>query len=173
MEFEEKVKLLKKARAYWTWGLIINPLLNPFFFIPIIGFILKYLGVRLVAKATDNYKISRYYGLGLLFFLFFPIAIFMIAISLREAGKELNNIRFIKADKWYYWSAIALGIGMVFALPSGGVESSPILEILVGLSGGIALFSLIVGWVYEVQGVWHLHEISEEMNSSEIEQKEE
>jgi uncharacterized membrane protein len=148
MEFEEKVKLLKKARAYWTWWLILNPFFNPFLFIPIIGFILRYLGVRLVAKATDNYKISRYYGLGLLLCFIPFISFLLIAESLLEAGKELNNIWFIKADKWYGWTPVGLFIG-------------------------IGVFFCIVGFIYEAQGVWHLHEISEGMNSSEIVRKEE
>jgi uncharacterized membrane protein len=175
MEFEEKVKLLKKARTYWTWGLlvpfslflllpIIGSILSHFpsisdsffpligyiliFFIPIIGFILRYLGVRLVAKATNNYKISRYYGLSLLLCFIPFISFLLIAESLLEAGKELNNIWFIKADKWYGWTPVGLFIG-------------------------IGVFFPLVGWVYEVQGVWHIHEISEEMNSSEIVRKEE
>jgi hypothetical protein len=107
---------------------------------------LKYLGVRLVAKATNNYRISRYYGLGLLFCFIPFLAPLLIAISLREAGKVLNNIRFVEAAKWYEWGAIGLFIG-------------------------IGVFLLWVGWVYEAQGVWHLHEISEGMNNSEIERK--
>jgi hypothetical protein len=81
-------------------------------------------------------------------FLFFPAAFFAIAEGLREAGKELNNIWFIEAAKWYKWG-------------------------IVGSLIGIGVFLCIAGFICEVKGAWHLHEISEEMNSSEIERKEE
>jgi uncharacterized membrane protein len=185
MEFEEKVKLLKKARAYWTWGLIINPLLNPFFFIPVIGFILRYLGVRLVSRVTNNDEISSSYGFGLLLSCLIPLlapSSFWIAISLREAGKELNNMRLIKAHKWYYWSfwgwvVMVLGF-IVGSIPFAASFENPLnyfSNIAKGLLGLVALFvfvSFFIGWIYEVNGVWHLHEISEETNSLEIVRKE-
>jgi hypothetical protein len=104
----------------------------------------------------------------------------LIAESLWEAGKELNNIRLIKADKWYHWSFLGMVLGCIGVI----VGSIPLVSsrnpldfsnMAVDVVAIVFLFAVVLffmGWIYEAQGAWHIHKTSEEMNSSEIEQRE-
>jgi uncharacterized membrane protein len=153
MEFEEKVKLLRKARAYWIWGLVLT--LLP------VGFVLRYLAVRLVAKVMNNDEISRYYGSGLLFCFIPFLSILSVTGELWKIGEELGNDSLCAAAVLYSFSANVLAIAAVLFLFGWGVCSIAIgnWSMLIGLVG---FGSLLWGLVYEAQGVWHLHEISHE-----------
>jgi hypothetical protein len=164
MEFKEKVKLLKKARAYWIWGLILTP------FFPV-GFVLRYLAVRLIAKVMNNDEISVSYGCGLLFCFIPFLSIPLVTGSLREVGEELDNGSLYLAAVLYSFSAWVLVGAAVLYLFGWSVRSETILNwsMLIGLVG---FGSLLWGLVEEAKGVWHLHEVShktsEETNSSGV-----
>jgi hypothetical protein len=153
MEFEEKVKLLKKARAYWIWGLILTPLFP-------VGFGLRYLAVRLIAKVMDNDEISSSYGCGLLFCFIPFLSIPLVTGSLRDVGKGLKNNDLYGAAKSYSFSAwVLVGAGVLY-LFGWSVYSEAILlwSMLIGFLG---FASLLYSLVEEAKGVWYLHEISE------------
>jgi hypothetical protein len=181
MEAEERVKLLRKARSYWIWGLIFY---FPLFFLFPIGFVLRYLATRLVAKLTNNYEISCYYGLGLLLFFIPFVFCFLVAKSLREVGRELNSAGFIKAAKYYFWCAIGwvatifwmslLAIVAFRVVPLGaGGTLTVVIEMIVWIVRLFVFVTALASFIYEIASAWRLAEVSEEMNSSEIEQKEE
>jgi hypothetical protein len=164
MEFEEKVKLLKKARAYWTWGLVLTPLFP-------VGFVLRYLAIRLVAKVMNKDEISGSYGCGLLFCFIPFFSIPLVTRSLREVGDELDNDSLSAAAVLYSFSAWVLVGHAVLYLFGRSVRSEAILNwsMLIGLVG---FGFLLWGLVEEARGVWHLHEVShktlEKTNSSGV-----
>jgi hypothetical protein len=152
MEFEEKVKLLKKARAYWIWGLILTPLFP-------VSFVLRYLAVRLVAKVINDDEISGSYGFGLLFCFIPFLSIPLVIRSLREVGDELDNYGLSGAARLYSFCAwVLVGAAVVYIFGwSVRSEAIPGWSALIGLLGFVLL---LLGLVVEAQGVWHLHEVS-------------